>query len=101
MYKPGTNEPECIWVPTDKLGNLFLRRYAWEFQQYIYELGPTLFQHVLPCKYWLNFCKLVASIRLLQHYAITNQELICHHNLLMDCHDTTDRGLTQLESFLD
>ena len=26
MYKPGTNEPECIWVRPDKLGNPFLRK---------------------------------------------------------------------------
>jgi hypothetical protein len=35
---------------------------AWEFQQYLYGFGPTFFRHLLPRKYWLNFCKLVASV---------------------------------------
>ena len=26
MYKPGTNELECLWVGLDKLGNLVPRK---------------------------------------------------------------------------
>src|SRR6266702_4656476 len=57
---------------------------AWEFQQYIYGLGPALFRHILPQKYWLYFCKLVSGIRLLQRHTITHQELLEGHAILMD-----------------
>ena len=30
-----------------------------EFQQYIYGLGPTLFQHLLPREYWQNFFEMI------------------------------------------
>ncbi|EKM84453.1 transposase 21 superfamily [Agaricus bisporus var. burnettii JB137-S8] len=48
---------------------------AWEFQLYIFGLGPTLFRHILPRHYWLNYCKLVSGVRLLQQYSITGEEL--------------------------
>ena len=35
---------------------------AWEFQLYIYGLGPVLLRHVLLQVYWENYCKLVAGI---------------------------------------
>ena len=35
---------------------------AWEFQLYIYGLGPVLLRHILPQVYWENYCKLVAGI---------------------------------------
>lgn len=57
---------------------------AWEYQLYVYGLGPTLFRHVLPRKYWLNFCKLVSGIRLLQRHTITRSELIKGHARLLE-----------------
>lgn len=48
---------------------------AWEFQLYIYELGPILLWHILPEPYWQNYCKLVAGIQVLQHPVITPQDL--------------------------
>jgi hypothetical protein len=48
---------------------------AWEFQLYIYGLGPVLLRHVLPQPYWENYCKLVAGIRALQRPIITPQDL--------------------------
>ncbi|KAF8269035.1 hypothetical protein EI94DRAFT_1538250, partial [Lactarius quietus] len=56
---------------------------AWEFQIYIYGLCLTQLWHILPERYWCNFCRLVASICLLQHPCISQQELIYGHNLLM------------------
>ena len=48
---------------------------AWEFQLYIYGLGPVLLRHVLPRSYWENYCKLVAGIQVLQRPVITPQDL--------------------------
>ena len=57
---------------------------AWEYQIYVYGLGPALFRHILPRKYWLNFCKLVSGIRTLQRYSITRDELVKGHSRLME-----------------
>ena len=56
---------------------------AWEFLLYIYVLGPGLFYHVLPKKYWQNLCRLVSGIRNLQQFAISPEQLRqSHHSLL-------------------
>ena len=47
-------------------------------------MGPTLFRHILPRKYWVNFCKLVSGICILQRHSITHEDLIRGHELLMD-----------------
>ena len=54
------------------------------FQQYIYGLGLTLFRHLLPRKYWLNFCRLVAGVRILQRHSIAHRDLIEGHRLLIE-----------------
>jgi hypothetical protein len=56
---------------------------AWEYQQYFYGLGPTLFRHILPRKYWLNFCKLVSGVRYLQRYKIAHEDLVEGHGHIM------------------
>ncbi|KAH9002127.1 hypothetical protein EDB86DRAFT_2801244 [Lactarius hatsudake] len=56
---------------------------AWEYQQYFYGLGPTLFRHLLPRKYWLNYCKLVSGVRILQRHSITFEDVLKGHRLLM------------------
>lgn len=48
---------------------------AWEFQLYIYGLGPVLLRHILPQPYWKNYCKLVSGIQVLQCLIITPQDL--------------------------
>jgi hypothetical protein len=57
---------------------------AWEYQQYLYGLGPTLFRHILPAKYWRNYCKLVSGIHLLQRHRISCNDLMKGHQTLMD-----------------
>jgi hypothetical protein len=57
---------------------------AWEFQQYMYGLCPTLLRHILPERYWQNFCKLVAGIRLLQRHSILYPDLVKGHQLLVE-----------------
>lgn len=57
---------------------------AWEYQQYLYGLGPTLFRHLLPAKYWKNLCKLVSGVRLLQRHRISHEQLLRGHQILMD-----------------
>ena len=71
-------------APRDPAKKLNTGYKAWEFQQYIYGLGPTLFRHLLPRKYWLNFCKLVAGVRILQRHAIAHGDLVRGHNLLSE-----------------
>jgi hypothetical protein len=56
---------------------------AWEFQIYVYGLCPTLLRHLLPRRYWHNFCKLVAGICILQRPRISKEELLIGHDLLM------------------
>ena len=68
------------WDPSKKLNSGFK---AWEFQIYFYGLCPSLLRHFLPQKYWRNFCKLVAGVRILQHPRISKEELILGHNLLL------------------
>jgi hypothetical protein len=48
---------------------------AWEHLMYIYGLGPGVFYGVLPEKYWVNFCRLVAGIRLVLQRKITQAEV--------------------------
>jgi hypothetical protein len=57
---------------------------AWEYQQYLYGLGPTLFRHILLAKYWRNYCKLVSGICLLQRHRISCDDLMKGHQTLMD-----------------
>ena len=71
-------------APRDPFKKLNTGYKAWEFQQYIYGLGPTLLRHLLPCKYWLNFCKLVAGVRILQCHSIAHSDLLRGHSLLTE-----------------
>ena len=57
---------------------------VWEYQLYVYGLCPVLLQYILPRKYWLNFCKLVSGICLLQRHSITRDELLRGHTKLME-----------------
>src|SRR6266404_4276510 len=49
---------------------------AWEYQLYFYGLCPALYRHILPCKYWVNYCRLVAGIRLLQQHTMSRTDVI-------------------------
>ncbi len=71
-------------APRDPAKKLNTGYKAWEFQQYLYGLGPTLFRHLLPRKYWLNFCKLVAGVRILQCHSIPYRDLLRGHELLVE-----------------
>jgi hypothetical protein len=68
------------WDPSKKIN---LGYKAWEFQIYMYGLCPTLLMHLLPQRYWRNFCKLIAGIRILQRPRISKLELLCGHDFLM------------------
>jgi hypothetical protein len=57
---------------------------AWEFQLYIYRLGPVLLQHILPQLYWEHYCKLVIGIQILQHPIINPQDLRIGNAALKD-----------------
>jgi hypothetical protein len=55
---------------------------AWEFQVYLLGLGPALLRHILPKKYWINFCKYISGVRLLQQWVISPTDLQHGHRLL-------------------
>ena len=57
---------------------------AWEFQIYLIGLGPSLFRHILPREYWINYCKYVLGIRILQQCVISLDDLCQGHKLLCD-----------------
>ena len=57
---------------------------AWEFQIYLIGLGPALFRHILAKEYWMNYCKYVSGVRLLQRWIISPADLQCGHKLLCE-----------------
>ena len=71
-------------APRDPAKKLNTGYKAWEHQQYIYGLCPTLLRLLLPYKYWVNFCKLVAGVWILQRHSIAYADLVQGHCLLMD-----------------
>ncbi|KAG1831174.1 hypothetical protein F4604DRAFT_2023567 [Suillus subluteus] len=52
---------------------------TWEFQMYIFGLGPALLYNIIPRQYWLNYCRLVRSFRLICQHSISIQELQAAH----------------------
>ncbi len=57
---------------------------AWEFQIYLIGLGPALLRHILPREFWLNYCKYVSGIRILQQWVISMDDLRRGHKLLCE-----------------
>ncbi|KAJ3508503.1 hypothetical protein NLJ89_g5715 [Agrocybe chaxingu] len=57
---------------------------AWEYLTYVFGLGPGLLHGILPDKYWKNYCKLVAGVRLIHQRTITNVQLLHSHQLLVE-----------------
>ena len=57
---------------------------AWEFLIYLFSLCPALLYNVLPWLYWLNFCKLVSAVQLLQQHAISASQVEDAHRLVLD-----------------
>ncbi len=57
---------------------------AWEFLTYLFGLGPGLLHGVLPDKYWKNYCKLVAGMRIVHQRSISQEQLIKSHHLLVE-----------------
>lgn len=57
---------------------------AWEFLMYIFGLGPGLLYHILPNKYWKNFCKLVFAVRVLHQHNILSESLAAAHQAILD-----------------
>lgn len=56
---------------------------AWEYLTWIYGLAPALLKDILPHEYWVNFCKLVAAIRILHQRSISLAQLQHAHMLLV------------------
>ncbi|KAG2335234.1 hypothetical protein BDR05DRAFT_858792, partial [Suillus weaverae] len=52
---------------------------TWEFQMYIFGLGPALLYNIIPRPYWLNYCQLVRGFRLICQHSISMQDLQAAH----------------------
>src|SRR6266567_2990342 len=57
---------------------------VWEFQIYLIGLGSALLQYILPREFWLNYCKYVSGIRILQQWVIFMDDLRRGHKLLCE-----------------
>ena len=55
---------------------------TWEFQLYMFGLGPALLYNVLPDCYWTNYCKLVRRFQLMCQHNITTDEVCTAYVLL-------------------
>jgi hypothetical protein len=77
--------PSCFGCaprnPAEKINSGYK---AWEFQIYLISLGPALFRHILTKEYWMNYCKYVSGVRLLQRWTISPADLQHGHKLLCD-----------------
>ncbi|KAF8264362.1 hypothetical protein EI94DRAFT_1441586, partial [Lactarius quietus] len=71
-------------APQDPAKSINSGYRAWEHQQYMYRLGPTLFRHILPRQYWVNFCKLVAGVCILHRHQVNRPDILKGHALLED-----------------
>lgn len=67
------------WNSVEKINSGYK---AWEFQIYLISLDPALFQHILPKEYWMNYCKYVLGVHLLQNWVISQDDLQLEHRLL-------------------
>jgi hypothetical protein len=47
---------------------------TWEYQVYIFGLGPALLYNILPRPYWLNYCKLVCGYQLINQHSISCED---------------------------
>lgn len=47
---------------------------TWEYQVYIFGLGPALLYNILPRPYWLNYCKLVRGFQLINQHSISRED---------------------------
>ena len=56
---------------------------AWELLYYIYGQGPGVFFNVLPEPYYSHFCKLIRAIRIIFQRAISQQQILDAHTLLL------------------
>src|SRR5712672_1719367 len=48
---------------------------AWEFLLYLYGLGPSLLLSILPDSYYMNYCKLVHGMRIMNQHRITKSNI--------------------------
>ncbi|KAG1818507.1 uncharacterized protein BJ212DRAFT_1479517 [Suillus subaureus] len=62
--------------PTQKINTGYK---TWEFQMYIFGLGPALLYNVVPQQYWLNYYQLVCGFCLICQHSISMQDLQAAH----------------------
>jgi hypothetical protein len=72
-------------VPRNPAEKINFGYKAWEFQVYLIGLSPALFRYILPKDYyWLNYCKYVSGIRILQQWVISPDDLRRGHRLICE-----------------
>jgi hypothetical protein len=69
--------------PTEKMNSGYK---AWEYLLYLFGLGPALLRHILPEKYWLNFCKIAWGIQLLYQRKLSPDHIKEGNQLLCEFH---------------
>jgi hypothetical protein len=57
---------------------------TWEFQLYLFALGPALLYGILPEPYWRNYCKLVQGFRMICQHSISFSEAGVAHDILAE-----------------
>ncbi|KIK72792.1 hypothetical protein PAXRUDRAFT_21576, partial [Paxillus rubicundulus Ve08.2h10] len=67
--------------PAEKMNSWYK---ATEYITWLYALCPALLYDVLPQKYWQNFCKFVAALRIMSQYRITPEDLTRAHELFAE-----------------
>ncbi|KAG2340367.1 hypothetical protein BDR05DRAFT_1002561 [Suillus weaverae] len=67
--------PSFDWKPRNVTKKINTGYKTWEFQLYMFSLGPVLLYNVLPRQYWANYCKLVRGFQLMCQHTITTQDL--------------------------
>lgn len=78
-YLPGSFDR----VPRNPAKKINSGYKAWEWLLYVFALGPAVFRVVLPQKYFLNFCRLVFGVRILQQRRISRTQLLEAHRSLV------------------
>ncbi|KAG1802426.1 hypothetical protein EV424DRAFT_1331454 [Suillus variegatus] len=75
QYLPGSFDRK----PRDPAQKINTGYKTWEFQIYIFGLGPALLFNVLPQPYWCNYCRIVRAFHLINQHSISVAELQAAH----------------------
>ncbi|KAG0691628.1 hypothetical protein DFH29DRAFT_819272, partial [Suillus ampliporus] len=75
QYLPGSFDRK----PRDPAQKINTGYKTWEFQIYIFGLGPALLFNVLPQPYWHNYCRVMRAFCLINQHSISVADLQAAH----------------------